>query len=88
MWRTSCLRSLQVRFYNADFHLILIPRYDCVAYSAEATTPPCQLTSLAERISRTDEGKRILNDQPNIHSDDIDLDYLASLGEWAPPLLA
>ena len=62
-------------------------RYDCVAYSAEASTPPCQLTSLADRISRTDEGKRVLNEKPNIHSNDIDLDYLASLGELAPPLL-
>ena len=61
-------------------------RYDCVAYSAEASTPPFQLTSLADRISRTDEGKRVLNEKPNIHSNDIDLDYLASLGELAPPI--
>ena len=73
---------------NISRYLNLFSRYDCVAYSAEASTPPCQLTSLADRMSRTDEGKRILNDKPNIHSEDIDLDYLASLGEWEPPILA
>ena len=54
-------------------------RYDCVAYAAEATTPPCVLSKLADKMKNTEEGRLILKDKPNIHSSEIDLEYLANL---------
>ena len=54
-------------------------RYDCVAYATEATTAPCQLKSLREKIAKTEEGRRVLAEKPLISSNTLDFEVLRRL---------
>ena len=51
-------------------------RYDCVAYSTEATTSTSQLTKLREQIAKTEEGQLLLQEKPTINSNTVDLECL------------
>ena len=51
-------------------------RYDCVAYSTEATTTAAQLDKIKKKISETEEGRLLLEQKPSINTNTVDLEAL------------
>ena len=51
-------------------------RYDCVAYSTEATTSAAQLNKIRQKISKTEEGRLLLEQKPSINTNTVDLEAL------------
>ena len=51
-------------------------RYDCVAYSTEATTSAAQLDKIRQKVSKTEEGRLLLEQKPSINTNTVDLEAL------------